>query len=203
MSCWSLTAVKARAVCKTRLAEVLPPDRRVLLVRTMLEHVLDVLRATPAVDHVAVVSPESDDLPSGVIALDDPGGGLNDALTRAAIEARKRGATRVVIVHADLPLLRPEEVSLLIDTADSVGFAVAPDRKGTGTNALCTPAQWSGRYQFGSGSFARHLAQSAGHEEWPGIVRAPGLSFDVDDTSDLHWWSTHQCDLLSSGTIRA
>jgi 2-phospho-L-lactate guanylyltransferase len=154
----------------------------------MLGHVLNALRATRAIDHVAVVSPESDDLPAGVITLHDPGGGLNSALTSAAAQAYERGATRIVVVHADLPLLRPEEVSMLITAAGSTGFALAPDRKGTGTNALCAPADWGGTYQFGVGSFARHLVQARGRQTSSGIVRMPGLSFDVDEASDLRWW---------------
>src|SRR6185437_298148 len=138
MSCWSLTAVKARASGKSRLAGELPQERRRALVESMLDHVLETLRATPEIDQVAVVGPERDQRPATVTFADE-GGGLNVALTDAARQATARGATRLVIVHADLPRVRPEEVTALIEGAGAGGVAIAPDHRGTGTNALCLP----------------------------------------------------------------
>ena len=187
MSCWSLTAVKSRDSAKSRLAGNLPPERRRALVDGMLGHVLDTLRATPGVDQVAVVSPEpggSGD-PDGIVMFADEGGGLNGALTRAARQAAASGATRLVIVHADLPRVRPEEITALIDGARASGVAIAPDHRGTGTNALCLPLPLPVALEFGPGSFERHVAAATARGLPPGVVRLPGLAFDLDEMEDL------------------
>ena len=185
MSCWSLTAIKARGTGKTRLADDLPPGDRRALVEAMLRHVLNSLSTTPAVDRVAVVTSDDNGLPGGVLALADPGGGLNDALTSAAQAAADRGATRLVIVHADLPRVRPEEITALIEGAKTSGVAIAPDHRGTGTNALCVPLPLPFELAFGAGSLAQHLQRAAARGLSPAVVRLPGLAFDLDEIEDL------------------
>jgi FO synthase len=185
MSCWSLTALKPRGEGKSRLAAALAPAKRGVLVESMLQHVLDTLSATAEVDRVAVVSREHEGLPNDIIQLEDAGGGLNQALTRAARMAAGGGATRVLIVHADLPRLRSEEVAALIDGARTCGIAIAPDHRGTGTNALCAPLPLPIELEFGPGSFARHLRQATGLGLTPAIIRLPGLAFDLDEVEDL------------------
>jgi len=185
MSCWSLTAIKARGAGKTRLAGEIPPGDRRVLVDAMLRHVLDSLGTTPEIDRVAVVTPDEDGLPGGVLALADPGSGLNDALTCAAQMAAVRGATRLVIVHGDLPRVKSEEITALIEGAGTSGTAIAPDHRGTGTNALCVPLPLPFELAFGTGSLAEHLQRAAARGVSPAVVRLPGLAFDVDELEDL------------------
>ena len=185
MSCWSLTAIKTRASGKSRLAAGLAPDRRRLLVESMLSHVLDTLRDTAEVDQVAVISPEREQQPQTVTFADE-GGGLNGALTHGARQAAARGATRLVIVHADLPRVRPEEITALIEGARARGMAIAPDHRGTGTNALCLPLPLPLDLGFGPGSFELHLRAAAARGLTPAVVRLPGLAFDLDELDDLH-----------------
>ena len=185
MSCWSLTAVKARGAGKTRLADEIPPGDRRVLVDAMLRHVLDSLGTTPEIDRVVVVTPDAEGLSDGVLTLADPGGGLNSALTSAAQAAASGGATRLVIVHADLPHVRPEEITALIEEAKRSGVAIAPDHRGTGTNALCLPLPLPFELAFGAGSFAQHLQRAAARGLSPAVVRLPGLAFDLDELDDL------------------
>jgi FO synthase len=200
MSCWSLTAIKSYHSGKSRLAAVLPQDRRRMLVEGMLGHVLDTLRATPEVEQVAVVGPG--DPPAGIVRLDDGGGGLNGALAGAAVQAAARGATRLVILHGDLPRVRPEEISALIEGAKTSGAAIAPDHHGTGTNALCLPLPLPLELRFGAGSFQRHLAEAAARGLTPAIVNLPGLAFDVDEPDDLRSYEdTERLEHLDSAAL--
>ncbi|MGH8297386.1 MAG: 2-phospho-L-lactate guanylyltransferase, partial [Steroidobacteraceae bacterium] len=188
MSCWSLTAVKSRDSGKTRLAGGLTPAERGRLVDTMLGHVLSALGKAPDVDRVAVVSPDGPSdygLPEEVVRFTDPGGGLNRALAHAAQRAAGRGATRLVIVHADLPRVQPEEITALIEGAKASGLAVAPDHHGTGTNALCLPLPLPFELAFGPGSLARHLERGKAAGLEPAVIRLPGLAFDLDELEDL------------------
>ena len=203
MSCWSLTAVKSRVAGKSRLADALAPGRRQVLVDAMLGHVLDTLHATPEIDQVAVVSPDGD-LPREVVRFTDEGGGLNSALTRAAQQAAARGATRVVIVHADLPRVRPEEIAALIEAAKVTGAAIAPDHRGSGTNALCLPLPLPVALEFGPGSFERHRARLTAPGLALAVVRLPGLAFDLDEAEDLRSYEdTERLEHLDAATLLA
>jgi FO synthase len=203
MSCWSLTAVKERGLGKSRLAGNLPPERRRVLVDGMLHHVLDTLRATPEIDQVAVVGPEENQSHE-IVLFADEGGDLNSALTLAARQAAARGATRLVIVHADLPRVRPEEITALLEGADAGGIAIAPDHRGTGTNALCLPLPLPFTLEFGAGSFERHVAQASARGLTPAVVRLPGLAFDVDEAEDLRSYEdTERLEHLDSATLLA
>lgn len=189
MSCWSLTAVRSYPSCKTRLSDCLSPQRRVGLVSDMLNHVVSVLGRADGVDQIAIVSPEHSVLPKTAVLLEDPGGGLNEALTAAALQARRKGADRLLIVHADLPLLSTDEVTALIEGSRVAGVAIAPDRRDRGTNALCLTWQSRLRFEFGPESFPRYMLQMAWRGISPVVVRLPGLAFDLDEPADLRCWS--------------
>ncbi len=194
MTCWSLTAVNSRTLCKTRLATVLPHADRRSLVARMLHHVVSTLRATEEVDRVAVVSPEAWDLPLDVSVMSDRGLGLNGALTQAAAQAAREGADRLVIIHADLPLLRSTDVSALVRAVERSGLALAPDEKGEGTNALCVRLPTQLDFAFGPGSLRAHVANATRSALVPAILRRPGLAFDLDEIGDYRRWLAYESE---------
>ena len=190
MTCWSVTAVNERARCKTRLAGMLHPAQRSCLVAGMLHHVVSVLRATLEIDRVAVISPENWDLPPDVAVMHDRGVGLNAALTEAAARAVREGADRLVIIHADLPLLHCADVTALIQAVEHGGIALATDEKGEGTNALCVRLPTRLEFAFGPRSLHAHLAGAARNALVPTVLRRPGLAFDMDEMHDYRRWSS-------------
>jgi 2-phospho-L-lactate guanylyltransferase len=183
MSTWALVPVKARSAGKQRLAAALPDETRTLLVRTMLEHVLSVLKETPAIGQVIVTSPDPEPLPSAVRLLADTGGGLNAALEAAIPALIAGGATRALIVFADLPLLTREDIAALL--AHPADVALAPDHTGTGTNGLSVSVPTRFRFQFGPDSCARHLAEAGRLGLTAAAIGRPGLAFDLDEPADL------------------
>ena len=185
MSTWALVPVKARHAGKQRLASALAEPARAQLVRRMLSHVLGVLADCPDIDHILVMSPERDEMPPGIEWLPDPAAQMNDALQLAVEGLQARGATCVAVIAADLPLLAAGEVRALVRAALASGTAIAPDRGGTGTNAVCLRLPTALRFQFGPGSFAAHSAQGAVDGTPALIVVQPGLAFDVDVPADL------------------
>ncbi len=185
MSTWALVPVKARHAGKQRLAGALAEPARAQLVRRMLSHVLGVLADCPEIDHILVMSPERDEVPAGIEWLTDPAAQMNDALQLAVQGLEARGATCVAVIAADLPLLAAGEVRELLRAGLGAGTAIAPDRGGTGTNAVCVRLPTALKFRFGSGSFAAHSAQAT-LEGTPALsVAQPGLAFDVDVPADL------------------
>jgi len=191
VSCWALVPLKERAACKTRLTAMLSSEGRLRLVRALLGHVIDTLQNTPGIDHIALVSPERDDVATDIALLARDRHGLNEDLTYALSEATRRGATCALIVPADLPLVEPADVSALLGSVKYTGVVLAPDQRDRGTNALALEIPSPLILAFGENSFEQHLAQTRSHGIEPAVLRRSGLSFDVDDVEDLHRLRTY------------
>jgi 2-phospho-L-lactate guanylyltransferase len=185
MSTWALILVKARATGKARLARVLAAEERTRLVCSMLDRVLAAARGCTQLDAVALMSPERGCVPRDVHLLPDSGADLNNEVVRAVRTLGRRGAHRVAIIPADLPLLRSDDIHVLLNASVASGLALAPDHHQCGTNAICLRLPTVFRVQFGPGSFARHVADAARLGLVPAVVRLPGFAFDVDDPADL------------------
>lgn len=185
MNCWALVAVKARPARKARLAGHLSAPERDRLTEVMLQDVLAALRASRSVDGVAVVTAEPGRFDAQVLVLPDPGTGLNDALASAASRLQDHGATHLLILHADLPFVTAAEVDQFVAAGRGADVVLAPDRSGTGTNALFLGLPTPLRFCFGEDSCARHHAEAARHGLAVSTVRLPGLEADVDEPTDL------------------
>ena len=185
----AIVPVKALTEAKTRLAAVLSPAERAALTLRTLRGVLAALDM-PGIDLRLVVSPDETVLAearaAGALALRQQGGGLNEGLEQARAEAIARGAGAILIVLGDLPLLAHDDVGTLLDLAERPAIAIfAPDRHGTGTNALllCPPTALP--FAFGAGSLARHRAAAAARGLLIRYYDAAGTALDLDTPDDL------------------
>jgi 2-phospho-L-lactate guanylyltransferase len=152
----------------------------------MVSHVLDVARAMPAFDEVLVVSPERDSVPRDVNVLRDSGTDLNAAFDAGRQAALAAGATGLVLLPADLPLLSGADLEQLLAAGSRAGVAIAPDRRGSGTNGLYVSMQRGARmrFAFGPGSRERHEAEARSCGYRAQIVAIPGLQADIDTRAD-------------------
>ncbi len=184
MRCWALIALKTSTSAKGRLAEALPPEKRAQLVGLMFEKVLGALRAARHIDGIAVVTAHP--LPANdIVSIKDPGNGLNAALTHGAAHLAARGIDEILLLHADLPLARSEEIDILIETGRAHGLALATDKLGQGTNALYAPLPLPLPLRFGLGSCQQHLDEATRLNHPLKILQLPGLAFDIDEPQDL------------------
>jgi 2-phospho-L-lactate guanylyltransferase len=181
----ALIAIKERARCKTRLADVLGPPERIDLVRSMLTAVLAAAGNAQSVHQVIVISPERDTVPAEIPVLADTGESLNTALVQAHTLVREFGCHEIVVLPADLPLITAAEIDELVRAARAGGFAMATDAAGIGTNALCLLSTQPFRFQFGPDSRRLHLQEAQRSGSSPQVVHLPGLEFDVDSSADL------------------
>jgi 2-phospho-L-lactate guanylyltransferase len=178
--CVALVPVKGFAAAKRRLATALAPKERADLAQAMAEHVL--LAAAPLVTAVVCDDPDVARWATqhGALLLEEPGLGLNGAVTAGVDALAAAGAEEVLVVHADLPL-----ASGLSSFAGLGGISLVPDRREDGTNVACVPAKAGFRFSYGPGSFRRHCAEAERLGFVPRIVREPLLAWDVDVPSDL------------------
>ena len=186
MTCWAIIPVKASDDAKSRLAGALAPSSRETLVDAMLAHVAGACSAASNIDRVCVVGPSRRGLGDHIALLADPGGGLNPAVASALADAGRAGATRVIVIAGDLPAVTAHELETMA-AAPGGTIAIAPDRHGTGTNALSLPlpAASGFAFAFGVDSFARHNAEAQRHGLQVDVIHSLGLARDVDEPADL------------------
>ena len=109
----AVVPVKSLSQAKSRLANILSPEERALLVLDMLSHVLGTFRSSPEIDEVAVISPQPSEfhLPSTIVPIVQAREGLNDLLEQGREWAIERGADALLVLFADLPLISPGDIS--------------------------------------------------------------------------------------------
>jgi 2-phospho-L-lactate guanylyltransferase len=162
---------------KTRLATHLSAPERDDLSETLFRHVAQTLKATPAIARIALLSQTRPPVWSG-LWLADQGRGLNTELHHAQ---QILGPDKLLVIHADLPFVSPGDIACLITEAET-GCAIAPDRHGTGTNALALRDAANFPFSFGANSFQRHVHAAKAPAR---IVERPGFSLDIDAQADL------------------
>ncbi len=176
---------------KTRLAERFDDAERARLVTLLARHVVGTLLDAPAVAGVLVVTgdPEfaADALPTDprlrVLAQAPDRRGLNEAVALGQEAAVADGAARVLVIHADLPLLTPDDVAALL--APDAPVVIAPDGAGSGTNALVLGADVHDFvFRFGVGSCAAHYAEAAALGLATAVVQRSGTATDLDTPAD-------------------
>lgn len=167
---------------KTRLAE--RPDR-VELTLNLARGVLRAL-ADSCVAEVALVSPQADLSrladEVGFHFLLQPDEGLNEGLELGRRWAVERQAEALLVVLADLPLLTGPDVDAMVTELGQAPVVLAPDQDDLGTNLMAFRPLDRIRFEYGHGSFARHLVQ-AGDEHT--LVRRPGTRQDLDTPAQL------------------
>jgi 2-phospho-L-lactate guanylyltransferase len=191
MTLWAIVPVKPLRSGKSRLADVLTPDERVDLNRRLLAHTLDTLTAMPEIEHVLVVSRDQAALAlareyGARTVQENKAPQLNVALTRATVVAKNYATRGVLIVPADLPLITPEDVRVMLERAvDPPVVVVAPDRRRNGTNALLVCPTGLIEYEYGPGSFDRHCERARKAGARLEICELPSLALDMDLPEDL------------------
>jgi 2-phospho-L-lactate/phosphoenolpyruvate guanylyltransferase len=186
VTCWTIIPVKGPEVGKRRLVGALDEPARRSLVAAMLGKVVAATQAARNVDHLVVLGPSRHGLSPAIALHPDPGGGLNAALADALRAVADGGATRAVVIAADLPQVTTRDIELLA-AAPPETIAIAPDRHETGTNAvsLPLPAAREFAFAFGPDSFARHNEAAENLGLAVEIIESPGLMRDIDVPADL------------------
>ena len=191
MTLWAIVPIKPFRHGKSRLAGVLSDAERAALNHSLMINTLQVLATVPEIEYTLVVSRDQQALAiareHGARTVQEQGSPqLNQALARATVVALGHAVRQVLVLPADLPLLKREDVQAVIDCSRQPPVVViAPDRRGHGTNAMLVNPAGRIHYSFGAGSFERHcaLARKAGARLE--ICERPNLALDLDLPEDL------------------
>lgn len=190
MSLWAIVPVKPLKNAKSRLSTVLSPAQRYELAVAMFRHVLSVVTSVPEVSGVLVISRDTKALAIAremraktiqESAISD----LNPALMRATMIVKSWRVDGVLILPADLPFVHADDIQALIELGKNRSIVIATDHNGDGTNALLARPPGLIQFDYGPGSYQRHIASAerAGIEVM--TYHSDRLASDIDVPEDL------------------
>ncbi len=172
---------------KSRLSAILTAAGRRELADCMLLDVLDAISGAGMLDGCTVVSSDGDALSTAERAGAKGTAEKSDKGVNSAVEAAIKGLRPdewVMVVPADLPELRPEDLRRALRLF-SLGYVVlAPSGGLDGTNLLVFPS--SGFcLSYDEDSFWGHVSEAARRGLRLAVISSRGLSSDVDSPEDL------------------
>lgn len=186
---WTLVIpLKPLTRAKSRLADTADDGVRPGLALAFAQDTVAAAVACAAVSDVAVVT--DDELAGRELAAlgaqivpDTPGNGLNAALAHGAAVVRAiRPGAAVAALNADLPALRPAELSRVLGAASQFPRAFIADAAALGTTLLAAAGDRELRPAFGVDSRSRHRASGAVELTLTGV---DSVRQDVDTAADL------------------
>jgi 2-phospho-L-lactate/phosphoenolpyruvate guanylyltransferase len=180
---------------KSRLSPVLGNEARQTLLRRVADRVVTAAVESGRIETVLVVSPDAGTLAwaagfgAAVVAMPQPEHrpGLNGAIDAGRAWALDHGASAVVSLFADLPLIVADDIRGLVARPEPV--VLGPDRRGEGTNALLLRLAGRGSefaFAFGHRSLAKHLDEARRLGLDTALDDTTGIGFDLDTPDD---WS--------------
>ncbi|HET6538823.1 MAG TPA: 2-phospho-L-lactate guanylyltransferase [Sphingopyxis sp.] len=182
-----LIPIKPSSEGKTRLSSVLNESQRADLIEAMFRHVLDVTVDVFGANHCYVVT--RCDHFSRIAGLysaqtvHDFGSCLNSALRYASRFINDKEP--ILVINADLPMLKKEDLHALIRALDHADVAIATDRHKTGTNSLLLKKPHLIDFSFGENSLQKHCHTAKNLNLKINILERIGLSNDLDSPKDL------------------
>ncbi len=180
--------LKPLAVAKSRLATVLQPMERRVLVLEMFHAVLSGTLASTA-SQVMVLTTDAQvgalAEQEGALWISEPGQGLNASLSYAFELCWKRGQSPLFL-PADLPRLQAQDVDgILAEWQGDRKLVISPSADKRGTNALLLPRECALELRFGTDSFREHIAQASQRGFRWSVYESHALGFDIDTPEDL------------------
>lgn len=190
MKLHAVVPVKHLASSKSRLSRILGPGDRERLMIAMLSDVLKALKGSSYIETILVVSRDekvgrvASEL--GALFLREPKpGGLNIAIKMAIVKCLELGADGVLIIHADVPLVREGDLRAMSRGLDGHEVVIAPSLDLEGTNALALMPPDVMPISYGPGSFYRHLEMALERQLSTLVLFSRSLALDVDRPEDL------------------
>ncbi len=186
-----LIPVKDLSHAKQRLASLMTQEERTRLAWAMLEGTFAAAARARNADRIAVVT-----LYQPVITLAESYGmeviieaeqiSESVSVDFGSREAQKRGATSVLRLPIDLPLITTADIeAILAHNLPSPSTVIVPSRDYNGTNAILrTPADLFPSH-FGPGSLVKHLDAAKRAQAQCKVIHLPRIALDIDDPDDV------------------
>lgn len=186
-----LLPVKDLTFAKQRLAEVMSQAARTRLALAMMEYTFRVVSSVKSVDGIAVVTSYAT-----AIELAEQYGfevirestqiSESASVDLGSRELESRGASAVLRLPIDLPFLSVEDIEEVLSCdCEQRGVVIVPSRDGTGTNAILRRPPTLFPSHFGTGSFAKHLAEAEAAGAAVESIESERIGLDIDEPDDI------------------
>lgn len=191
MTLWTIIPVKPLRRGKSRLSGILSEDERTALNQTMLINTLKTVNQVKQIETVLVVSRDPMALSiardfSAKTVLEDGSPELNTALRRAASVAKAYLANKILVLPADLPLIKKDDIeSFLALSKKPPEIIISPDRRKDGTNALLINPSDLIEFKYGPGSYKAHLERASAMNARIDVFESEAFGLDLDLPEDL------------------
>jgi 2-phospho-L-lactate guanylyltransferase len=186
-----LIPVKDLSCAKQRLAQLLTQEERTRLAWIMLETTFAAATGVRNADRLAVVT-----LYRPAISLAEKYGmevisetaqtSESASVDFGSHELKKRGASSVLRLPIDLPLIKTEDIEAILSYGKARRHVViVPSRDGSGTNAILRNPPDLFPSHFGPGSFGKHLQEAEKAKAECEVIHLPRVALDIDDPEDV------------------
>jgi 2-phospho-L-lactate guanylyltransferase len=200
-----LLPVKDLRNAKKRLTNVLTPEERFALAKTMLADTIPAVRGVRRAEKVFVITNYE---PAMQLAKENGWEILREehqiseshSVDAASKLCEQRGVRGLLRLPLDLPLIQSSDIDELLSIeCHAPSLVIVPSRDGTGTNAMLRTPPTLFPSHFGNGSFAKHLAEAESAHARVILRRNARLEMDVDDEADLRALLEHDLSATETG----
>lgn len=209
MDVTALIPVKGFRNAKQRLSSVCGRAQRELLAEAMFRDVLRQVLCARGLAAVYVVT--GDEQVShvarslGVDVIREPvENGETDAVDFARLQLKRTGHPAVLIVPADLPLVRAEDIEQVLNQLpkEAARFALlVPSHDRMGTNALLLAPPDVIQLRFGYDSFSYHMSQIEAVGLPLRYIENERIALDIDEPKDLEQFLVLEGEEGESGSV--
>ena len=205
----ALLPIRSLKGAKHRLGETLGENDRIDLTLAMLGDMISALESSSAVDSIVVTSSDPNllsharrlgvrSLPEGAEPL-----GLNGAVNQAADTLAAEGATTLLTIPGDVPLLCESDINRIFEEfRESDSILLVPSRSGGGTNALLTRPTNVIRTRFEGNSLAKFKQAAHFAGIVPRVLPLRSFQLDIDHAEDLERLAAAQADTLATAVAK-
>ncbi len=200
-----LLPVKDLNNAKKRLIGVLTPEERFALADAMLADTIRAVRGVRCAERIFVVTNYQPVMQLAEenqweILREEQQISESDSVDAASQICQQLSVTGLLRLPLDLPLMQSSDIDeLLTVECQAPALVIVPSRDGTGTNAMMRTPPTLFPSHFGSGSFAKHLAEAERAHARVMVRRNARLEMDVDDEADLRALLEHHLSGTETG----
>lgn len=186
---WAIVPIKDLHTGKTRLSPVLSAAERALLIEAMVDDVLSAFAEYGGMQVMVVTGDARVVQKAARLGMESLMESVCEsesaAVEAATAHAIAEGARGTLVVPADIPLLRAEDIAGIVEAAPARGTLLVPAWDGRGTNAAIRRPAGLFTLRFGNDSFVPHRAAA----ETTGLpvlmVENEQIGLDLDSPVEL------------------
>ncbi len=186
-----IVPVKDLSKAKERLSSLLPQNIRTELAYVMLDDVLSALKESKLADRKFVVTLDTKAIEiaksMGIeIIMETEQNGESASVDYASQIAKNMGATSVLVIPGDAPLITSEDIDFVLEKEKKESSIIfVPARDEYGTNAILRKPPDAIKSMFGDDSFNKHKYEADKNSIPYESCENSRIGLDIDRPEDL------------------